>query len=81
MARGPSGRIVIEIDPELKRDLHSALVAEGSTLKDWFIENASDYLERRLQPEFNAEGMRQKRPAAPALISENPSVYRANKKS
>src|SRR5437667_12512224 len=27
MARGPSGRVVIEVDPFLKRDLHSALAA------------------------------------------------------
>lgn len=44
MARGDSGRIVIEISPDLKRQLYSALAIENQTLKDWFIETASDYL-------------------------------------
>lgn len=44
MAQGKSGRIVIEINPELKRDLYSALAKKGITLKDWFIEQAKDYL-------------------------------------
>jgi hypothetical protein len=50
MARGPSGRIVIEIEPELKRELHSALVADGETLKDWFIAQARFFLRERHQP-------------------------------
>lgn len=44
MARGDSGRIVIEVGPDLKRKLYSALAIENQTLKDWFIEAASDYL-------------------------------------
>jgi hypothetical protein len=44
MARGPSGRIVIEMDPALKRDLHSVLAAQGSSLKDWFIERAKEHI-------------------------------------
>ena len=50
MAKGDSGRIVIEIEPSLKRQLYSALAAEGSTLKDWFIINATTYLRDREQP-------------------------------
>ena len=50
MARGPSGRIVIEVDPELKRELHAAQVADGNTLKDWFIEQARAFLAERKQP-------------------------------
>lgn len=50
MARGPSGRIVIEVEPELKRELHSALVADGETLKDWFIAQARFFLRERRQP-------------------------------
>ena len=50
MARGPSGRIVIEVDPTLKRDLHSALAAEGLTLKDWFINQTRSYIANRGQP-------------------------------
>ncbi|MDG0854806.1 hypothetical protein EXH46_13600 [Pelomonas puraquae] len=43
MARGESGRIVIEVDPALKRELYAALALSGSTLKDWFIRSAGDY--------------------------------------
>lgn len=50
MARGPSGRVVIEVEPELKRELHAALVAEGATLKDWFIAHAQAHLRARREP-------------------------------
>lgn len=43
MAKGESGRIVIEIDTDLKRQLYSALALDGQTLKDWFIESATRY--------------------------------------
>lgn len=43
MAKGESGRIVIEVDPSLKRELYSALALSGSTLKDWFIRSAEAY--------------------------------------
>jgi hypothetical protein len=41
--RGASGRIVIEIEPELKRELYAALSLSGSTLKDWFLQCAQQY--------------------------------------
>lgn len=44
MSIGPSGRIVIEVETELKRELHSALLKDGTTLKDWFLEQAVRYL-------------------------------------
>lgn len=47
MARGPSGRIVLEVPPELKRQLHSHLAAEAKSLKDWFLEQANLYLARQ----------------------------------
>lgn len=50
MARGPSGRLVIEMDPGLKRDLHSALAADGITLKDWFLKHVSAYVSDRRRP-------------------------------
>ena len=50
MAVGVSGRIVIEIDPELKRDLHDALADKGMTLKQWFLENTQQFLDERIQP-------------------------------
>lgn len=50
MAKGNSGRLVIEIDPDLKRRLYSALAFENSTLKDWFISAAKQYLDECQQP-------------------------------
>jgi hypothetical protein len=50
MARGESGRIVIEVEPEVKRRLYSALALSGSTLKDWFIKAAADFCTDTVQP-------------------------------
>lgn len=47
MAKGSSGRIVIEVDPEFKRDLYSILAADGETLKDWFIRAAEKHIKER----------------------------------
>ena len=44
MSRGPSGRIVVELDPALKKRLHAALTLDGITLKDWFRQQAAAYL-------------------------------------
>ena len=49
MPKGQSGRVVIEVDPTLKRRLYSALAIENSTLKDWFISTATEYLADRLK--------------------------------
>ena len=50
MAKGNSGRLVIEIDPDLKQELYQALGNEGLNLKQWFLENVADYLEHQMQP-------------------------------
>ncbi len=44
MAKGKSGRIVIEIDPRLKEDLYVELNHHGLTLKDWFLKRVSNFL-------------------------------------
>jgi hypothetical protein len=49
MARGESGRIVLEIDPSQKDNLYTALTKDGMTLKDWFLRQASQYLSDRAQ--------------------------------
>jgi hypothetical protein len=50
MAVGPSGRVVIEVDPGLKRDLHEALRADKyPSLRDWFLQQAEAYLNSRGQ--------------------------------
>lgn len=50
MPKGQSGRVVVEVDPELKRHLYSALAIENSTLKDWFVSAAKQYVAEREQP-------------------------------
>jgi hypothetical protein len=44
MSIGASGRIVIEIPPDLKRELYAALARDGVNLKWWFLRQAQDYL-------------------------------------
>jgi len=44
MARGNSGRIVLEIDPKTKNALYGAVTADGLTLKSWFLRNVDSYL-------------------------------------
>ena len=44
MARGKSGRIVIETDPKLKSDLYKVLSEQELTLKDWFLKQAEEYI-------------------------------------
>ncbi len=44
MARGKSGRIVLEIDPELKRNLYMALEKNQKTMKEWFVKEASELI-------------------------------------
>ncbi len=45
MSIGSSGRIVIEVEPDVKRQLYAALAREGMSLKEWFLRNAEAYLE------------------------------------
>jgi hypothetical protein len=76
MARGPSGRLVIEVDPSLKRDLHAALAADGLTLKDWFLQRVGDYIAEHHQPSL--PGIASFRPAAEASslrAAEEPGIY------
>ncbi|GAB4398481.1 MAG: hypothetical protein OHK0048_10320 [Rhodoferax sp.] len=44
MSIGSSGRIVIEIDPIVKRHLYAAPTRDGVSLKEWFLNNAHTYL-------------------------------------
>ena len=56
MAKGPSGRIVIEVNPELKRELHAELAQRNLTLKAWFVQEATRFLENSGQLSlFDAE--------------------------
>ena len=66
MARGDSGRIVLEIDPTEKDELYAAVTKDGMTLKDWFRRKASEYLRERNQTQL----------FAPQALAETPVTYR-----
>jgi hypothetical protein len=63
MARGPSGRIVVEVDPVLKRELHAALAADGVTLKDWFLIRVRSFVTERRKPSSQRVGVRVSAPS------------------
>lgn len=44
MARGESGRIVLEVDPDLKGELYVELARRGLTLKAWFVGEAKRFV-------------------------------------
>jgi hypothetical protein len=68
MARGGSGRIVLEIDPSQKNDLYTALTKDGLTLKSWFLRQTSLYLRDRTQLVL----------FAPTLAAEEPPTYKTH---
>ena len=70
MARGESGRIVLEIDPSQKDKLYSALAKDGMTLKDWFLKQASRYLNDHSQVTFFGS----------SVVAEDPPAYRVKPK-
>jgi hypothetical protein len=55
MAIGDSGRIVLEIEPQLKRELYSSLALESKTLKEWFVTLAEQYVRAHGQSELFAQ--------------------------
>ncbi len=50
MARGKSGRVVLEIDPELKRQLYATLENKQKTMKEWFVKEAEGLIYGDKQP-------------------------------
>ena len=52
---GNSGRVVIDIETDLKRRLYAALSLSGSTLKDWFRKAAAAYCEESKHPAFRQQ--------------------------
>lgn len=65
MSIGSSGRIVIEVDTDLKKMLYAVLERDNLTLKEWFIRNAMAYLKDVEQPSlFEPELLTKKRVAA-----------------
>ena len=49
MSIGSCGWVVIEIEPDLKRELHSVLKKEGSNLKSWLLKNVDQLLSEKEQ--------------------------------
>jgi hypothetical protein len=49
MGVGRSGRIVIEMDPDQKRELYDFLGKDGMTLKEWFLKHVESYMAGREQ--------------------------------
>ena len=53
MSIGNSGRIVLEIDPVLKKELYQAVIGDDLNLKQWFLMQVDDYLKNRHQTAFD----------------------------
>lgn len=68
MARGKSGRVVLEIDPELKRRLYATLEGNQQTMKEWFVREAEELIYKGNQPRLFGDGG----------IRPNPKVKREN---
>jgi predicted Rossmann fold nucleotide-binding protein DprA/Smf involved in DNA uptake len=45
MPVGRSGRIVVDLDPELKQRLHARLRSEGRDFRGWLLERVQEYLD------------------------------------
>ncbi len=61
MARGKSGRVVLEIDPELKRQIYASLENRQETMKEWFVMEAEGLICGDKQPSlFDASGKQPK---------------------
>ncbi|MEM1405442.1 MAG: hypothetical protein AAGG59_01605 [Bacteroidota bacterium] len=45
MAQGDSGKVVIEVDPEFKKALYKVLRLKDLTMKDWFVQQAEEFME------------------------------------
>lgn len=56
MSIGASGRIVIEMSPELKRELYAALARDGVNLKGWFLRQVDEYLSHGWQRSLDLMG-------------------------
>ena len=68
---------MIEMDPEMKRRLHAALVFEGVTMKDWFIQRAEEYLQYRNQPGLPGLEYKQSINDGLRMVAEPDEEYRS----
>ena len=70
MSRSSSGRMVVELDPALKKRLHAALSLDGITLKEWIRQQAEAYLagHQGLAPEPASKDQPSRQPHREAMI-------------
>jgi hypothetical protein len=76
VARGQSGRIVLEVDPELKQRLYASVVAKGLTLRQWFLGCAEQFLQSSEQPELSFD-----EPGLPDVLPDRQSFRHVQNKS
>lgn len=67
-----SGRMVVNVSPELKRRLYAELALSGCTLKEWFERSAEEYCVRG-QYKTRSQDSR----VGGCLVSEEPDAYGA----
>ncbi len=60
MAKGSSGRLVIEIDPSVKKELYERLGEKGLNMREWFLINANAYLKKNKQSSLLIDTAHQK---------------------
>ena len=60
MAKGSSGRLVIEIDPLIKKELYERLGEKGLNMREWFLINANAYLKQNRQSSLLIDKVSQK---------------------
>lgn len=67
MAQGSSGRVVIDIDPVLKKDIYDAIRSRGSNMREWFlhmVEREFELSEAERHAISNGEATTERRVAA-----------------
>jgi hypothetical protein len=69
MARGRSGRIVIEVEPEFKDELYVSLARAKLTLKEWFIRTGEQFI--RGQDQLDLFGKSKDEEKAPSPHEES----------
>lgn len=79
MARGSSGRLVVDLDPGLKREFHAALAADGTTFKEWVLTRVSAYFEDRQQPRLPGISYSALEPEEAARAAEETATYKIQK--
>jgi len=47
VARGKSGRVVVDVDPALKARMYVALAQHDLTMRDWFMQRAQELVGTR----------------------------------